>query len=42
MENCKKCGKLFTPQKGLKNYCSLACRNSRNHTNETKNKISKG
>lgn len=41
MENCKKCGKDFEPQKGLKSYCSLACRNSRNHTNETKSKISK-
>lgn len=41
MEKCKKCGKEFKPQKGLKSYCSLACRNSRNHTSETKSKISK-
>jgi hypothetical protein len=26
---CKKCGKEFEPKKGLKSYCSLACRNSR-------------
>ena len=26
---CKKCGNEFIPQKGLKDYCSLKCRNSR-------------
>ena len=29
MCKCKKCGKKFGPQKGLTNYCSLKCRNSR-------------
>lgn len=37
--NCKKCGIDFIPKKGLKNYCSLSCRNSRSHTIETKKKI---
>lgn len=27
--NCKKCEKEFEPEKGLLNYCSLKCRNSR-------------
>jgi very-short-patch-repair endonuclease len=26
---CKKCNKEFIPEKGLRNYCSLQCRNSR-------------
>jgi 5-methylcytosine-specific restriction endonuclease McrA len=42
MEKCKKCGNDFTPQKGLKSYCSLACRNSRERSEETKQKISIG
>ena len=42
MENCKKCGKEFKPQKGLKSYCSLVCRNSRERSEETKQKISEG
>jgi Zn finger protein HypA/HybF involved in hydrogenase expression len=32
MKNCKKCGNEFEEQKGLINYCSLACRNSREQT----------
>lgn len=37
---CKKCGKDFEPKKGLKNYCSLSCRNSHNtSTEEVKTKI---
>lgn len=31
---CKKCSIEFEPQKGLKNYCSLKCRNSRNFTTD--------
>lgn len=42
MENCKKCGKEFEPQKGLKSYCSLSCRNSRERSEETKRKIGEG
>lgn len=37
---CKKCGEDFKPQKGLINYCSLQCRNSRTLSDETKKKIS--
>ena len=37
---CKKCGKEFKPQKGLINFCSMICRNTREHSEETKNKIS--
>jgi hypothetical protein len=33
---CKKCGLEFTPSKGLKNYCSLECRNSRVWTQDDK------
>lgn len=40
MKKCKKCGNDFEPQKGLKNFCSLFCRNSRERTEEIKNKIS--
>lgn len=29
---CKKCGKAFIPCKGLINYCSITCRNSRKPT----------
>jgi hypothetical protein len=35
---CKKCGGEFEPQKGLKNYCTLQCRNSREFSEEA-NKI---
>jgi hypothetical protein len=42
MEKCKKCGNEFTPQKGLITYCSLACRNSRERSEETKRKIGEG
>jgi 5-methylcytosine-specific restriction endonuclease McrA len=42
MENCKKCGNEFYPQKGLKSYCSLSCRNSRERSVETKEKIGHG
>jgi len=40
MENCKKCGNEFIPQKGLINYCSFSCRNSRNWTEDDKKKKS--
>lgn len=33
--NCKKCFEVFVPSKGLTNYCSLKCRNSRSFTTET-------
>jgi len=29
MSKCKKCDRNFEPKKGLKNYCSLKCRNAR-------------
>jgi hypothetical protein len=38
MKNCKKCGCEFTPSKGLLNFCSLQCRNSRNFSSESKDK----
>lgn len=40
MNKCKKCGKDFEPVKGLVNYCSLECRNSRSWSEEDKNKKS--
>ena len=40
MKNCKKCGIQFEPQKGLINYCSLECRNSRTWSEEDKEKKS--
>ncbi len=40
MKTCKKCGCNFTPTKGLKDYCSLACRNSRSWTEEDRLKKS--
>ena len=40
MENCKKCGNEFVPQKGLKSYCSLKCRNSRDWNEDDKLKKS--
>ncbi len=42
MVQCKKCNNDFTPIKGLLNYCSLRCRNSREKTEEVKKNISKG
>jgi len=39
---CKKCGKEFKPQKGLINFCSLTCRNTKEVSEETKKKISEG
>lgn len=43
MPNCNKCGIEFEVKKGLKNYCSISCRNSRGLRNEeVKKKISKG
>ena len=38
--NCKKCDEDFIPQKGLVNYCSLACRNSKTFSEESKSKKS--
>mgnify|MGYP000855960735 CR=1 FL=1 len=35
---CKKCNKEFKPEKGLTNYCSLKCRNSREQTQESNDK----
>ena len=40
MKKCKKCDKNFDPIKGLVNYCSLTCRNTRVRTDEIKAKIS--
>jgi hypothetical protein len=40
MKNCKKCGNSFETQKGLLNYCSIECRNSRTWTEEDKKKKS--
>lgn len=40
MLNCKKCGEVFEPQKGLKQYCSLKCRNSRAWSEEDRLKKS--
>jgi len=40
MKNCKKCNNQFEPTKGLINYCSLKCRNSRVWTEEDKLKKS--
>lgn len=38
---CKNCFNEFVPQKGLISYCSLACRNTRKPSPDTKQKISK-
>jgi Zn finger protein HypA/HybF involved in hydrogenase expression len=38
MKNCKKCEKEFEPMKGLINYCSLKCRNSREQSIENNDK----
>lgn len=40
MKNCKKCGISFEPTKGLVNFCSLECRNSRTWSEEDKDKKS--
>ena len=40
MNRCKKCGSEFTPQKGLTNYCSMSCRNSRERPDDVRRKIS--
>lgn len=40
MKNCKKCNKEFEPQKGLLNFCSIGCRNSRVQTEEIRSKKS--
>ena len=40
MKNCKKCGEEFEPQKGLVNYCSSICRNSRDWDENDKKKKS--
>lgn len=40
MLNCKKCSKEFIPQKGLKQYCSIQCRNSRTWSEQDKLKKS--
>ena len=40
MKNCKKCGNGFEPQKGLLNYCSIQCRNSRTWSDKDKIKKS--
>lgn len=37
---CRKCGEDFKPQKGLINYCSLQCRNSRTWSIDDKKKKS--
>lgn len=39
---CEKCGKIMTEKYGSGRFCSMACANSRQHSQETKNKISIG
>jgi hypothetical protein len=39
-KSCNKCGNEFTPEKGLLNFCSLSCRNSREFSAESKLKKS--
>lgn len=39
---CKKCNGEFIPKKGLLNYCSLTCRNSRKFDTKHKENIKKG
>ena len=42
MKNCKRCNNEFEPVKGLINYCSLECRNSRGpRSEEFKKAVSK-
>jgi len=38
--NCRKCDKKFVPKKGTINYCSISCRNSRDFSDQTKEKKS--
>jgi hypothetical protein len=38
MKKCQKCGEEFIQQKGLINFCSLSCRNSRKFNDESINK----
>lgn len=40
MKKCKKCGSEFEPKKGLIDYCSLKCRNSRTWSEDDKKKKS--
>jgi hypothetical protein len=40
MKNCKKCNLEFEPVKGLLNYCSISCRNSREWSDDDKLKKS--
>lgn len=40
MKKCKKCSEIFEPKKGLVNYCSLKCRNSRTWSEHDKLKKS--
>ncbi len=40
MKQCKKCNIEFEIKKGLVNYCSLKCRNSRDWSDEHKQKVS--
>lgn len=42
MNKCKKCGNRFVPSKGLINYCSMSCRNSRDMPESVRRKISEG
>ena len=42
MNKCKKCRVEFTPSKGLINYCSMSCRNSRSRPESVRRKISEG
>lgn len=40
MKKCKLCSKEFEPKKGLVNYCSVSCANTRVFTQEAKDRIS--
>ena len=40
MGKCKKCGKEFNPVKGIVNYCTIECRNSREWSDDDKKKKS--
>jgi 5-methylcytosine-specific restriction endonuclease McrA len=42
MNKCKKCESEFIPCKGLVNYCSMECRQSRERPESVRQKISKG
>lgn len=39
---CKKCGKIMTEKFGSGIFCSRSCANSHNHSQETRERISKG